>query len=640
MTITGNQDPAVLLQNLSPDALLRLARDILVSRGHRIARVTDGPGDGGRDIHTLSADGEKHLSQCKYHKDVLQACTSQELAELPMAMVKLGYEHGTFVTNARISPQGKREFLDNYAGLSLEFLDGSLVATEVMANALLKAAWFDGTSISRINTQLVLPVIVRRHEDDLPINPLAYFSVPDTKPLIADLEGRFPGIAISVRRATASTEDFRRYRAPLVPTIDEAMPGVAVAELVFAGPMPLGDLEFVEEEACRCVLGWLGLRMTGLTVVVGKSYLVPTSGESAGARTLTAAEGLSFIQTKHSTDLDSRWFDWQRTGWTNTTDARVTEAEWIRLSNPQLNVCLAYEIETQAVGGFKSSIDITRSNARRGWARSVFALVPAVTELAPSVPVPDDSIVWKWDGRLLCGWFHWSLLGVPIVMPPQLNEEGSPFAGPSEESEDLRLGAIRKGLVVLPGVDLVDSEQARHMIALVGNDPFREYDEVRYRTAEVSEYPEDLPRPLIPQSRRFRLSIAWKGSLVGPEVFDGVFPWNKPPTVAGVSGVASWKQESPYVVVTIELSHTRIAELPTRLLIEDFEKAIEQWCASVEKASHASRATLEYWKQRFGVELGRGWKETGKTYVWRRQEDGSVKPVTSEEFLGDGFEDE
>lgn len=596
--------------------------------------MTDGPGDGGRDIHSVDAKGQKHLSQCKFHKNILQACTSQELAELPMAMVKLGYEGGTFVTNARISPQGKREFLDNYGQLRLEFLDGGLVANEVLGKALLKAAWFDGKEISRINSQLVLPVIVRRHEDDVPINPLAYFARLDIAPLVADLVGRFPGLSVSIRGATATTEDFRRYRAPKIPTMDEgAIPGVRVAELVFAGPIALGDLERVEEEACRGVLGWLGLRMNGLTVVVGKSYIVPTSGESAGAKTLTGREGVSFVQTPHSTDLDLRWFDWQRPGWTNKTDARVSEADWIRLSNAELNVCLSYEIEAQAVGGVKSGMDVRRSHARRGWSRSVFALVPSWTQWTQPIPVPDDKVGWKWDSRQICGWFHWSLRGSLIVFPSQ-GEEEDPFAGPPEESEDQRLAEIRKHLMTLPDVDVVSPDQARHMVALVGNDPFEEFDEIRYRTAEVVEYPEDLPRPLIPQARRFQITVAWTDSAVGLDAFRTLFPEAKLPLVAGVSGVSRWEVDGPYLVLNVDLVHARLAELPTQSLLENFETAIKHWCSLVEGASNAKRATFEYWKQRFGVELGRGWNDTGKTYVWMDDGDGSVSPVSSEEFLG------
>src|SRR4051812_43147930 len=109
MPLLGKTDIKQLLENLQPWMLVRLARDILTARGHTGVRAVDGPGDGGRDVHSLNRRGEKHLAQCKHHQDGDVTCSSRELAELPMALTKFGYASGLFVSNARISPQAKRE---------------------------------------------------------------------------------------------------------------------------------------------------------------------------------------------------------------------------------------------------------------------------------------------------------------------------------------------------------------------------------------------------------------------------------------------------------------------------------------------------------------------------------------------------
>jgi len=173
MTISGKSGAGrVLSAQLDQRSLVRLCCDVLFARSHLDIRCTDGPGDGGRDIHSLDRKGSRHLAQCKFHGNMDQACSSADLSELPMAMIKMDYATGTFFTNSRISPQGMREYLDSYPNLSLEFLDGDCLAEEVLANPLLRAVWFDGQTIVRVNNAVVIPLIARLHDRDVPIHPL------------------------------------------------------------------------------------------------------------------------------------------------------------------------------------------------------------------------------------------------------------------------------------------------------------------------------------------------------------------------------------------------------------------------------------------------------------------------------------
>jgi len=59
-----------------------------------------------------------------------------------MAMTKLGYRTGLFVTNSRISPQAKREYLNDYPNFRLDFLEGETLAKEVLSNGMLTALWY------------------------------------------------------------------------------------------------------------------------------------------------------------------------------------------------------------------------------------------------------------------------------------------------------------------------------------------------------------------------------------------------------------------------------------------------------------------------------------------------------------------
>src|SRR5579859_3078641 len=173
MSVLGPIDQvAALSRNLSPKLLAELVTDILAMWGHTDIKITDGPGDGCRDIHSIDREKQKRLSQCKFHNDTSKTVSSKEMGELPMGMVKLGYTKGLFVTNGEISPQAKREFLNDYKGLTLEYLDGRAIVSTVLGNAVLKALWFDGHEVGRVSNALIIPVIARDLNIDKPFSIL------------------------------------------------------------------------------------------------------------------------------------------------------------------------------------------------------------------------------------------------------------------------------------------------------------------------------------------------------------------------------------------------------------------------------------------------------------------------------------
>jgi hypothetical protein len=130
-----------LAKSLNERDFVLLCRDLLSSKGHLNIRIMDGPGDGGRDIHSVTSENKKFLTQCKYHQNPTSTCSSKDISELPMASFKFGYKSGLFITNARISPQGKKEYIDNYPNLDLDFLDGEALIAEILENPLLRVIW-------------------------------------------------------------------------------------------------------------------------------------------------------------------------------------------------------------------------------------------------------------------------------------------------------------------------------------------------------------------------------------------------------------------------------------------------------------------------------------------------------------------
>ncbi|MGL6534647.1 restriction endonuclease [Aeromonas caviae] len=198
MSYKGPENPKEkLTEILDPKLLVDLSADILFSLGCTNTKKMDGPGDGGRDLYAENQSGEKLLVQCKYHNNSGLVCSSRELSELPMALIKFNYKNGIFITNAKISPQAKREYLDNYSNFNLNFIDGDMLCSIVLDNPLLRSIWFDGESFIRKLLTINFPILIREHKNDLPYIINDHAEEQDITILLTDFRSSLRKVRIS-----------------------------------------------------------------------------------------------------------------------------------------------------------------------------------------------------------------------------------------------------------------------------------------------------------------------------------------------------------------------------------------------------------------------------------------------------------
>src|SRR6185369_6820978 len=488
---------------LNSNLLEKLAADLLFVRGHRQIRRTGGPGDGGRDIHSLDPEGKPHLTQCKYHQDSDLACSSSDLSELPMAMIKFGYSRGLFVTNARISPQGKREYLNDYPDLTLDFLEGETLEREVLGNGMLTALWYEGSRFTDINVSTVFPTLIRRHQGDRPFMPFRVLERPDLTPLIDYLTKRHSEHKFTIKRGSTSSEPFTPYRAPEPLTMEEgAMPFIQVIEISVLGQIALGDLSVFAEDICRASINWLLPEFGALSVRVGRPSIVPLEGSNSGSLILSNVGAKSFTATQAFCGEEKAWFAAKPNAyWSIQSDARVSEADWIRLYSEDLDCCIAYEIHARISSSARFWEEALREIQLSGWERSVFCLLPSWEAWPyPTIPEPDETIQWPWNNRILCGWIHWSVLGNPVAIR---TGDDAPIESSQDRECRERFSEIETFLNTVSDATLLDAREARHMVALAGADPFPAIGFRTIDTADVVVNPEILPSPIQPDSRRF-----------------------------------------------------------------------------------------------------------------------------------------
>lgn len=642
MALLGNTDFSELLaKNLDQDSLVSLCQDLLFRRGHTKIRRTDGPGDGGRDVFSVDLKGRSHLVQSKYHQKKDAVCSSADLSELPMALIKLGYSTGLFVTNSRISPQAKREYLDNYPGLELEFIDGDSLVATVVSDVLLQAVWFDGVSISQANAKLVFPLLIRRFPGDQPIK----ITSENAAAGLATLHSKHPTCRFALVVSNSDLREFELYRPPEPPNMSEGVMAVSnIVELHVEYGAEVSMASKLPKVICECLLQPLRVADSVLTMRVGQPWLLPLRTTDHAARVVTNLDGISFTIGPTETNEESVWFSCRTNDhWDGETDARATEAEFIRLYSHELDCALSYEINCNAGHEPPNLLDAFNDVSKKAWRKSVFCLLSNWGEAWPhSAPEPDQFSDWHGTGKMLCGWFHRNLRGGVIVLGK--SEEPGFFEPPNEQEEDARLNELRTAITSINGVEMLDADKARHMVAAIADDPFPSRDTARFHTGELAEYLDELvSSPINPSSRRFAVTIAWKKCDLSEAQFEEVVM-----KAVAVTEVPSFKNAQVdkldcYMAATIDYNPASLGLSSTHELLEQAYGATNLLIASIEHSlllgKEARRCTKEYWLARWNVSLGTSWKNSGKAYAWKGLPNGDLKPMTPSEFFGGDIPD-
>lgn len=137
-----------LLKTVGPQTLPWLVADVLaLDRHHSNVKVTDGPGDGRRDILSVDPDGQPVVTQCKFTAQ--RTVGSRVTDEIAIALGKFGVKQGIVATNGFLSPQAKRELLGDFPGYSMDFVEGPDLVDAILGDTALRRAWFDGEAVGR-----------------------------------------------------------------------------------------------------------------------------------------------------------------------------------------------------------------------------------------------------------------------------------------------------------------------------------------------------------------------------------------------------------------------------------------------------------------------------------------------------------
>jgi len=420
------------LINLDERKLLDLIYDLLALDRHSQIKITDGPGDGQRDIHSVDKNGNKLLIQSKYHSDLSHSASSTELGQIIQGMGRLGYKKGLFITNAKISAPAKRDCLNAFPEYSIDFIDGLELVKRVLDNLILKAIWYDGISINKVNYILRIPAVARDLEKDKP------FSIIDS------LEGHkiiarigHSDVQLRYQKNLMNTTVFGQYRSPKVKTVSEFDSfRIHLTEIIVEGTIHLADIEDI--------LSWIGIKIIEFckieyplkkhfVILLGTPSLSPLGGEISGDRLpLDNIDRISMVFHENIVEREEEWLIPSETeGWLlprNPPTSQLSEVCWY---NQKSDLCFRVSIISPPSEETKWQIEMRNTYFTHWWNQSLFMLVPEDLTLVwkekTGLVEPSKWYCW-YEGKHLGVWCHPNLISRFWELPirPE-NDDDEPF---------------------------------------------------------------------------------------------------------------------------------------------------------------------------------------------------------------------
>ncbi len=512
--IPGNlEEKLSLLSTLDERKLPYLVGDLLYFlRGHHDVKIVDGPGDGRRDVHSRLNDGELHVTQCKYHQDSSKAVSSRELDELVIALSKFGANSGLFVTNGRISPQGKREYIDNYPQFNLAYIDGSELVDHVLASPILSAIWFDGASITQVRNSVVFPFIVRVVEDDKPLAALDLSSVGDET------------AAISFSRATAPYLDFEPYRSPKNRTFSEhGMDYISCFEATLSGSSALFELPARFIDISQLIAQKLPKETQLAILRFGFPSLAPLVEERGRDRIrLSKLEPRSYvISSDRKIVREKQWIvPEKQENWEFPEPLSTMGSMWAGWFNRSLDTMMMLYLEQPHRGPVEYFKQIRRQHEEQWFESSLYVLGKKSNSEAMCAELCDDDQP-NWSGSygldgLLLAWLYPNLISDELFGPGySYNPTTDSYeVDPEFNSSQITLFRERANRIKqqLAKYDLEDVtfERANHIAAATGQVFLPEYEVFIYESPGLVHFFNETPSPTFLNGRKCVFVRMWK----------------------------------------------------------------------------------------------------------------------------------
>lgn len=484
-----------LLVGLDEKSLPYLAADILVECfGHTNVQVADGPGDGKRDVYSFTSSGKPCAAQCKFHASDV-AVGSSATDELPIALLKFGARDGYFFTTGRVSPQARREFLDNFPGFSLRIVDGTELVDLVLSSPSLASAWSDGGAIGSHARRIGILVIARDASSDMPLA---------VDRLLNNMSGA------RVVWALVSTGALTPYRAPGSPTLAETGGATASGTLVFPdGAYGIQRVGLAKQSILAALQTAITSRAEGNAWLVrfGTPVVAPDALPDDFKLVYLPGEPETFVVTRDTVTTEQRFLVPEAsTGWSFPKNVSVADSGWASWMSDELDVWFRVSLPDS---GNLSFIAWKSSKLRAPLDASLFVVGPKdererLLSLVQASLTPSIECAYG-PGGILLGWFHPDVLSHTLVADHLGPEKATARVVPEH---DAALTLVGKA-IAQTSFKIVSSADAESIVRLAGahHDPFT-HEAPEHHSATLALRYEDVASPTA-LSQRECMFVSW-----------------------------------------------------------------------------------------------------------------------------------
>ncbi|MTI48074.1 MAG: restriction endonuclease [Firmicutes bacterium] len=588
-----------------------LVADILyVCLRHRNVKIMDGPGDGTRDIYSIDRKGNECITQCKYHKDYNKSVSSPETNQLIIGLNKFGYSKGIFATNARISPQAKRESKDNFKNFDLEYFDGTELNDYLKSNPLLSIVWLEGVSISHGIDIISVPVLIRDYHSNVAINDIdidieSYdFKVDED-------------IRVNVSKEFVSLERFEPYELPENRSFREGWNSSAITlKFDFIGKVKLHlidkYIDWIKKYIYECV------KNGDFNINTCLRFGVPTVeyGNERWERkavVLPIYDAFSVIMDSNNSKYKSEvaWHSINLENWKRPARISMSQLSFFRLYNYNFDLCLRVEY----IGGISPKDKLKfkeRETYRRiMWENSIFILGEKreLEKLVGRIKVSIDYSFNIFNNLYLYYWAH-----PECGLRPSIEGDIEEYKQRVLSTNFLEFKTTVEKFTKNENVEFLSSERALHLTRSTGFDPLISSKQCHYRTVDYLDFLDSIPSPLLSGNRVFTYETVYayeydysSRTEVEELLSDSIELISNIDQKVDLEFIIDEDYRSGfYLIIEFRLDYDN--SLSNEEIVLEHEKQLENYLEKISKIISSShdmvrKYTNQYWLNEYGVFL-------------------------------------
>lgn len=485
------------LKKLNEDLFLFLMADILCFvYNHKEIKILDGPGDGKRDIQSLNTKGELCITQCKFQKIDNRSISSRETDEIAIALMKFKAKNGLFATTGKLSPQAKREYLNNFPDLELHFLEGTDIVDLVLSSAVLTSVWINNESIELASKNLALPFVLRDPKTDQPITSFSSDNLPKDLKVIEN---------------TISEDFFYPFRKPNYPSIRESGLFFPCLNLIYTGPIRISLLSLLYESLTENLLNLVKSQFELVSLRIGTPYIIEESKAKLkfeiNPTSYIVSNGISYTEQEYVIPVNDSRCLWPK-------GLRIMQADGAAWLLPSYDICFqvslfaSYEIT-------KTTFNLSRREHHlKKLDESLFFIVTSsqfnqLNTLLDKERLPTWSCEFGHDGKIV-GWLHPYLLDDDDFKKYELKEDKYVWIDDDVKTIEYQqsVADILVKLNVL-GYQICTSKKAISLSSDTSSPLFIEPDYTTCNSAYLKKFFDKLPSPILVTGRFYNFICIW-----------------------------------------------------------------------------------------------------------------------------------